>query len=70
MIKFSNNQKFGKFMETPEKCDICKGDGRLYFEQDERFNKNKFWTCIKCTGILGLINESPEMLERLISYLK
>lgn len=56
-------------MKRPRKCDICLENKRLYFEPDIRFNKNKYWACIRCTGILGLINENPEILYRLLDYL-
>ena len=57
----------------PERCEICdklptkKG---LCFDHDHQTGSFRGWICSKCNTALGLANDDPEILLKLIEYLE
>lgn len=59
--------------KKPKRCDVCKKStvGRsLHFDHCHINGHFRGWLCYKCNSVLGYVNDSPELLERLAAYLK
>ncbi len=55
----------------PDKCEIC-GEFNLRICFDHCHNTGKFrgWLCDRCNKVLGIVKDSPELLENLANYLR
>jgi len=55
-------------------CAVCgetnKNRRRLYVDHDHETGKVRGLLCHRCNRVLGSVNDSPELLRRLIDYLK
>ena len=54
----------------PEKCEICNRIHRICFDHDHRTGKFRGWICFKCNAAIGLLDDSTELLNSLLKYLK
>ena len=55
--------------QTPQ-CEICAKICTTVFDHDHGTGKFRGWLCIPCNGALGMVNDSQEILEKMIEYLK
>lgn len=53
----------------PKNCEICNQTGRICFDHCHRSDKFRGWICSQCNIVLGMVYDSPELLEKMISYL-
>ena len=51
------------------KCAICKTDSKLFVDHDHVTKKVRGLLCHHCNSMLGLVKDSPQILERAIHYL-
>ena len=54
----------------PHLCEACGRPGKIVWEHSHSTGKFRGWTCYKCNIILANCNDSVEILEKLIAYLK
>jgi hypothetical protein len=56
---------------TTKGCSICgREDGKLVLDHCHETNLKRGWLCYSCNIALGNFNDSIEILERAIAYLK
>jgi hypothetical protein len=70
--RIAKQEKFAG-RRKPKRCDVCKKVtvGRsLHFDHCHINGHFRGWLCYKCNSVLGYVNDSPELLERLAAYLK
>ena len=55
----------------PDRCEVCGGTGRGSIEFDHCHTRGVFrgWLCTGCNTILGIIQDDPDRLRKLIAYL-
>ena len=58
----------------PDRCDVCGRNGKdnkkgLCYDHDHKTDIFRGWLCIQCNAILGLTNDNPIILQKLITYL-
>ena len=59
----------------PEYCQVCgrheseSAKGTLHVDHDHMTGKVRGFLCSQCNCALGLVNDSPEILEKLVRYL-
>jgi len=54
----------------PKMCDVCSEEKSLFFDHDHKTGKFRGWLCSHCNFALGHAKDSPELLFKLIEYLK
>jgi len=54
----------------PKLCEVCNRDGRICYDHDHKTGKFRGWLCHKCNAALGMVNDSQEILLKLVNYLK
>lgn len=54
----------------PKKCEICRREGKIYFDHDHKTNEFRGWICSNCNFILGHAQDDPKILMSLIEYIK
>jgi hypothetical protein len=54
----------------PKQCEVCSREGRIMFDHCHKSSIFRGWICLNCNVILGLVDDSPELLEQLASYLR
>ena len=55
--------------KRPDMCEICSTKGKVMFDHDHKTGKFRGWICMKCNTILGKVDDSKELLRKLIKYL-
>ena len=55
----------------PKQCEICDRTQlkRLSFDHDHETGKFRGWVCYKCNTVLGLVDDDPRMLQKIINFL-
>lgn len=53
----------------PERCDICGEQARTVFDHCHATGKFRGWLCERCNLTLGKVEDSTELLAKMISYL-
>lgn len=53
-----------------EACDICKTPGRTVFDHCHAGGHFRGWICDRCNKVLGLVYDSPQLLDSLSRYLE
>lgn len=56
--------------ERPEKCDICKNEGKICFDHCHNTGLFRGWLCNHCNLILGHAKDNPDLLRLLADYLE
>ncbi len=51
-------------------CDICGSDGKTVFDHDHANGKFRGWICDRCNKVLGLVKDSPALLQEMAGYLE
>lgn len=51
-------------------CEICGGNIRMAYDHCHKSGKFRGWLCMKCNTALGLVNDDPKILKKMITYLK
>lgn len=55
----------------PATCEICgNGSSKICFDHDHKTGKFRGWLCMHCNSTLGYAKDNPEILKKLIKYLK
>ena len=59
----------------PEVCDVCDKPGtgkykNIHFDHDHQTGMFRGWLCHNCNVALGFANDDPEILLKLVEYLK
>jgi hypothetical protein len=55
----------------PDACEICSvTGGRIAFDHDHATGKFRGWLCTGCNVAIAMVREQPEILEKLIIYLR
>lgn len=54
----------------PISCEVCGREGLVVFDHDHKTGKFRGWICFKCNNALGMVNDSVEILEALIKYVR
>ena len=55
--------------KKPNKCDVCKLEGRICFDHDHNTGKFRGWLCEHCNVILGFAGDDSNLLINLAKYL-
>jgi hypothetical protein len=61
-----------KTIRSTDTCSICKavkGKIALHIDHDHKTNKIRGLLCSKCNQAIGLLNESPALLDQAKAYL-
>ena len=69
----TNDEYWNIFMEQEGKCAICgqyPPTKRLVIDHDHKTEKIRKLICDKCNWTLGLINDNPFILIKMVKYLK
>lgn len=53
----------------PDNCEICHRATKLNWDHCHATGKFRGWICFRCNAVLGLVEDSQEILSRLGSYL-
>ena len=64
------NQELALGRAKPECCEICGRADRISFDHCHKTEKARGWLCGGCNTALGLVGDSPELLEKLAAYLR
>jgi len=54
----------------PEKCEACGRPGDIHFDHCHLTGKFRGWICESCNLALGKMNDDPDLLRRLASYVE
>lgn len=54
----------------PNKCELCNGSSQPEFDHCHVTGKFRGWLCGRCNRTLGFVNDSTELLKRMIQYLE
>lgn len=54
----------------PEYCEQCGGGGKICWDHSHATGKFRGWICHRCNVILGFSKDSPELLNKLVNYIK
>lgn len=54
----------------PEICEVCGNGGKIVFDHCHTSNKFRGWLCNPCNIALGMLEDDPERLEKLLVYLR
>jgi hypothetical protein len=55
----------------PKTCEVCDGKrGRIAFDHCHKSGAFRGWICGDCNLVLGLVNDDPDRLRKLILYLE
>ena len=54
----------------PEVCEECGRAGVICYDHCHKTKKFRGWLCRKCNLVLGLVDDNPETLSKLIKFLK
>lgn len=54
----------------PDSCEVCGGTYKISFDHCHQRNIFRGWICHACNVILGMAEDDPERLRKLISYLE
>lgn len=64
-------RKYGYLaLDRPGFCEICRGTTKIAYDHDHITGKHRGWLCMKCNTALGLVGDSPLILQKMIDYLK
>jgi Recombination endonuclease VII len=53
----------------PQTCEVCAQTGRIVFDHDHASIRFRGWICDTCNKVLGLVKESPVVLQLLAEYI-
>lgn len=57
--------------KRPDSCELCGADShRICFDHDHETGLFRGWICNRCNSTLGFVEDSIEILEKMINYLK
>ena len=57
--------------KRPKKCELCGSlSNRICFDHDHETGKFRGWICHRCNATLGFVEDSEELLEKMINYLR
>lgn len=57
--------------KRPESCELCGSfSRRICFDHDHETGKFRGWICHRCNATLGFVEDSEELLQRMIEYLR
>src|SRR3990167_9559366 len=56
--------------KRPELCEICGKKGKICFDHNHETGKFRGWICVKCNIALGMSEDNPEILNKLIKYIE
>jgi hypothetical protein len=55
----------------PDRCEICgKASKEICFDHCHQTGRFRGWLCHQCNHVLGLANDSPDLLRRMAQYLE
>jgi hypothetical protein len=54
----------------PDACEVCGNIGRIVFDHCHRTKNFRGWLCNGCNTALGYVNDDPDRLRMLASYLE
>lgn len=54
----------------PECCEVCGGSNRISFDHCHKRDVFRGWLCHPCNVILGMADDDPNRLRKLIAYLE
>jgi Recombination endonuclease VII len=54
----------------PITCEICSRAGNICWDHDHTTGRFRGCLCQQCNTALGMVNDSPVLLQKLIEYLK
>lgn len=54
----------------PEVCDVCGRGGKICFDHCHTTGAFRGWLCNFCNVIIGLAEDNPELLKKLVAYLE
>ncbi len=56
--------------EKPDQCPVCGDSTRpIRFDHSHATGRARGWICDQCNRILGMVNDDPEVLRKLATYL-
>ena len=56
--------------QKSSQCEICGMRGRICFDHNHNTGEFRGWICSKCNAVLGLVNDNPKLLQKIIEYLR
>ena len=58
----------------PDFCEVCSrkptGRGAIHWDHSHTSNQFRGWLCSKCNMALGLVDDNPDILRKLTTYLE
>lgn len=66
-----SEREFQAGRPRPNVCDVCgRSDGHIDFDHCHQKGHFRGWLCKQCNTALGLVEDNPSILLKLIAYLK
>lgn len=53
----------------PELCELCGEKGRICFDHNHKTGNFRGWICHRCNVVLGMVEDSCDVLEKMKDYL-
>jgi hypothetical protein len=65
-----DEEEYDKLRDQAKECPICKTQTKLHLDHNHRTGFNREFLCPNCNMALGLLNEDPERMKRMIAYVR
>lgn len=62
--------EYNEMRESFESCSICGSINKLVLDHNHTTGRLREFICSNCNLALGLLNEDPERMERMIAYVR
>ena len=63
-------EQYNEMRDSFQSCSICGYSEKLVLDHNHRTGQLREFICSNCNLALGLLNEDPERMERMIAYVR
>lgn len=65
-----SSEEYDRKHKDAGQCPICGFSGKLHLDHNHSTGQIRDFLCPNCNTALGLLNEDPERMERMIAYVR